>query len=60
MKPLSFTEFLEQLKAKHEKVYPKQWSNYPNSIFYYDIPNATSSASEVGIYTNEEHYYIKD
>lgn len=58
MKP---DEFFEKLKEIHgDKIYHKRWPNYPRSFFYYDHPNPSGADEEIGIYTGENNWYIKE
>ena len=59
LEKLSYEDFIEKLKSIHGKVYLKTWLNSPG-IYYYDTPDFNGGTSEVGIYTNETHYYIKE
>ena len=56
---LTIEQFEALLQAKHKEVYRKFWSNYPNSIFYYDTPNFDAVTDNIGIYTNETTYSLE-
>ena len=56
MDKLTLEQFYKKLKEKHKQVYSKRWSNYPRSIFFYDIPDFDGATDTIGIYTNESLY----
>ena len=60
MKPMSFSEFIDKITELHGETHTKQWSNYPQSVFFYDKPGAKGGDKEIGIYTNETAYYIAE
>ena len=58
---LTREQFEELLSIKlDKKIYSKVWKNYPSSVFYYDIPCFDGSTDNIGIYTSELVYSLKN
>ena len=57
---LTREEFEKRLREKHGEIYTRYWTNYPNSIFYYDRnTDIDGTTPNIGIYTGEIAYSLE-
>lgn len=60
LKPLTKQEFEERLLKNRKEIFSTKWLNYPNSLFYYDIPDFDGTTDPIGVYTGKTAYSITE